>query len=247
MSREKDHSLPMVDGVIWQKKAKFRAQGEDEYNPEHISFRDKLMESQKSIENELVGCEDLLIFESKDIITGGTDNIPSIGFSKKVHAQLIMPWQHAVVVKLLGRHIGYKALCNWLETLWSSTLGFSIIDLENDYFIFSFKVEGDVEFALTQGPWTIMGHYLIVQPWTFQFDASMQEIHLIIAWIRLLSMAFHYYYKRMLRKLGQIIGMVIQINYNTKSSSMRGRFARIAVEVVLNKPVVSQFLLDGKL
>lgn len=205
------------------------------------------MESQKSIENELVGCEDLLIFESKDIITGGTDNIPSIGFSKKVHAQLIKPWQHAVVVKLLGRHIGYKALCNWLETLWSSTLGFSIIDLENDYFIFSFKVEGDVEFALTQGPWTIMGHYLIVQPWTFQFDASMQEIHLIIAWIRLLSMAFHYYYKRMLRKLGQIIGMVIQINYNTKSSSMRGRFARIAVEVVLNKPVVSQFLLDGKL
>ncbi|KAH9765435.1 hypothetical protein KPL70_001869 [Citrus sinensis] len=165
------------------------------------------MESQKSIENELVGCEDLLIFESKDIITGGTDNIPSIGFSKKVHAQLIRPWQHAVVVKLLGRHIGYKALCNWLETLWSSTLGFSIIDLENDYFIFSFKVEGDVEFALTQGPWTIMGHYLIVQPWTFQFDASMQEIHLIIAWIRLLSMAFHYYYKRMLRKLRQIIGM----------------------------------------
>ncbi|KAH9765434.1 hypothetical protein KPL70_001869 [Citrus sinensis] len=178
------------------------------------------MESQKSIENELVGCEDLLIFESKDIITGGTDNIPSIGFSKKVHAQLIRPWQHAVVVKLLGRHIGYKALCNWLETLWSSTLGFSIIDLENDYFIFSFKVEGDVEFALTQGPWTIMGHYLIVQPWTFQFDASMQEIHLIIAWIRLLSMAFHYYYKRMLRKLRQIIALTTITKPTTNINSV---------------------------
>lgn len=86
MSREKDHSLPMVDDHP-TKKANFRAQGEDEDNPEHISFRDKLMESQKSIENEFVGCEDLLIFESEDIVIGSTNNIPSIGFSQKVHAQ----------------------------------------------------------------------------------------------------------------------------------------------------------------
>lgn len=58
-------------------------------------------------------------------------------------------WQHTVVVKLLGQYIGYKALCNRLESLCRSTLGFSIIDLENDYFLVHFKLERDTEFALT--------------------------------------------------------------------------------------------------
>lgn len=54
-----------------------------------------------------------------------------------------------MVVKLLGQYIVYKALCNRLESLCRSTLGFSIIDLENDYFLVHFKLEEDAEFALT--------------------------------------------------------------------------------------------------
>lgn len=42
-------------------------------------------------------------------------------------------------------------------------MGFSIIDLANDYYLVRFQKEGDVEYALIEGPWTIMGHYLFVQ------------------------------------------------------------------------------------
>lgn len=73
-------------------------------------------------------------------------------FHRKVHAQLMKPWQYTVVVTLLGRRIGYRTLCNRLETIWSSTQGFSVIDLENDYYLVRFRTERDVEFALTQGP-----------------------------------------------------------------------------------------------
>lgn len=59
-------------------------------------------------------------------------------------------------------------------------------------------------------------------------------------------MPLHYYHKRILKLLGQIIGKVLRIDYNTESAT-RGKFARIAVDVELNKPLVSQFLLDGKL
>lgn len=154
-------------------------------SPKHISFRDKLMESQKSVEEDLVGREEELILKPEDMVIGSIDQIPLIDFSQKDHAQLIKPWQYTVVVKLLGRHIGYKALCNRLETLWNSTIGFSIIDLENDYFLVRSKREGDAEYALTQGPWRIMGHCLVVQPWNPQFYASLQEINSVIAWIRL--------------------------------------------------------------
>lgn len=93
------------------------------------------------------------------------------------------------MVKLLGRRIGYRALASRLESLWSSTLRFHIIDLENDYFLVRFKSEGDVDFVLAQGPWTIMGHYLIVKPWNPHFDCSTEEIESVIAWIRLPGMA----------------------------------------------------------
>ncbi|KDO38991.1 hypothetical protein CISIN_1g039962mg, partial [Citrus sinensis] len=71
-------------------------------------------------------------------------------------AQLVKPWMNAVVAKLLGRTIGYRALCNRLNDLRKMSQGFSVID----FFLVRFKTEGDAHYALTQGPWTILGHYL---------------------------------------------------------------------------------------
>lgn len=69
--------------------------------------------------------------------------MPSISFSQKVHAQLVKPWQDAVIIKLLGRMIGYRALYNRLTSLWSMTQGFTVINLENDFFLVYFKNERD--------------------------------------------------------------------------------------------------------
>ena len=46
--------------------------------------------------------------------------------------------------------------------------------------------------------------------------------------------------------IGKVVGKVIRIDYNTESLT-RGKFARIAVEVSLNKPLCSHFCLDGKM
>ena len=117
-----------------------------------------------------------------------------------------------VVVKLLGRSIGYRALCNRLGLLWNSTSDFSIIDLENNYFLVRFKSKEDVDFALSQGPWTIMEHYLIVRPWTQHFDNLKEECDSFIAWIRLPGMTLYYYHKCILWMIGQIVGKVFWID-----------------------------------
>ncbi|KAL9419379.1 hypothetical protein AB3S75_037193 [Citrus x aurantiifolia] len=243
-SFEKAPPPPMADDRS-TKKAKFRAQSDVGENSEHPSFRDQLMKSQKDTEEELFGCDEDLDLNPEDVLFMNTESMPSITFSPKVHEQLIKPWQNTVVVKLLGRRIGYRALCNRLESLWSMTPGFNIIDLENDFYLVRFKNEGDADHALTSGPWTIMGHYLTVQPWSTHFDSSKGEIDKVVAWIRLPGMALHYYHKKILRRLGQIIGSVIRIDYNTESAQ-RGKFARIAVEIDLKSPLISQFQLDGK-
>ena len=58
--------------------------------------------------------------------------------------------------------------------------------------------------------------------------------------------ASHYYHKKVLRMLGHIIGIVIRIDYNAELA-FRGKFARIPVEIYLERPLISQFLLDGKI
>lgn len=58
-------------------------------------------------------------------------------------------------------------------------------------------------------------------------------------------MPLHYYHKKIIRLLGHISGKVIKIDYNTELAT-RGKFARIAVEVHLDRLLISKFLLDGK-
>lgn len=151
----------------------------------------------------------------------------------KRRAKLERLQKNVVIVKLLGRTMGYRALCSRLESLRGMCKGFSVIDLENDFYLVRFKTETDAHHALTQGPWTILGHYLTVQPWHLRFESSTETIDSIIAWIRLLGMPFHYYHKCILKMLGLIIGKVLRIDYNTESAT-RGKFARIAVQVALS-------------
>ena len=46
--------------------------------------------------------------------------------------------------------------------MWSDSKGFSVIDLEKDYFLVKFQEETNVVDTLTKGPWVVLGHYLIV-------------------------------------------------------------------------------------
>ncbi|KDO40369.1 hypothetical protein CISIN_1g048241mg, partial [Citrus sinensis] len=183
---------------------------------------------------EMNGGEDDLDIADEDVIIETDGRIPSVVFSQKMQEQLIRPWKNTVIVKLLGRSIGYRSL-------W-----FTVIDLENYYYLVSFGAEEDGEFVLTQGPWTIFGHYLTVQKWSPTFDCLSDKIETIVAWIRLPGMPLHYYHKRVLRILGEVVGRVIRIAYNTLAAK-RGKFARVAVEICLNKPLVSQFQLNGKI
>ncbi|KAK9203874.1 hypothetical protein WN943_014131 [Citrus x changshan-huyou] len=237
---------PLLEEDRTTKKARFREQGSVEDNLPVMSFKDSLMKDQAGDATEMnEGMDDLAIAD-EDVIIEIDGCIPSVVFSQKMQEQLVRPWKNTVIVKLLGHFIGYRSLCTKLESLWRVERGFTVIDLENDYYLVRFRAEEDVEFALTQGPWTIFGHYLTVQKWSPSFDCLSDKIETIVAWIRLPGMPLHYYHKRVLRILGEVVGRVIRIDYNTEAAK-RGKFARIAVEIYLNKPLVSQFQLNGKI
>ena len=130
----------------------------------YASFKDKLMQSTLAREVDLNGDTVDIEMGEDDVEIRLDGTIPSISFLKKVQDQLTKPWQRSVVVKLLGRYIGYNTFMSMLETMWSDSKGFSVIDLEKDYFLVKFQEETDVVDVLTKVPWVVLGHYLSVQP-----------------------------------------------------------------------------------
>lgn len=63
-------------------------------------------------------------------------------------------------------------------------------------------------------------------------------------WVRLPGLPYHYYHKSVLRAIGEVIGQVLKIDYNTEGFD-KARFARLAVKLDLTKPLVSMIKLDG--
>lgn len=56
------------------------------------------MEPQRTVVEDLIIEDSALDFEPEDIMVEHGMNMPSISFSPKIHAQLVRPWQYAVVI-----------------------------------------------------------------------------------------------------------------------------------------------------
>ena len=59
-------------------------------------------------------------------------------------------------------------------------------------------------------------------------------------------MNIHFYHKNIIRHLGEIVGPVVKIDHKIVEAQ-RGKFARVAVEIDLNKLLISQFDFEGRI
>lgn len=116
----------------------------------------------------------------------------------------------------------------------------TIINLNNDYFLVKFDLQEDLNTVITEGPWTVQGHYLTVRRWSPNFWPNTVTIDFTLAWIRFPNLLVIYYDDDLLRVVAFVVGNLIKIDKHT-SLAFRGRFARVYVELNLNKPLVAQF------
>ncbi|CAN1164622.1 hypothetical protein LINPERHAP2_LOCUS25672 [Linum perenne] len=163
-----------------------------------------------------------------DIILSASNGIKSLSLSKDFKEKLCKPWFNSVVVRLLGKNVGYPYLCHRLRAIWKPVGNIHIVDLDRSCFLVKFAYEQDYFKALTGGPWTILDHYKMV------------------AWVRFLHLPIHFYHAQVLTSLGNLIGKTVKIDFNTQRAE-RGRFARIAIELDLSEPLPPTVLIDGVL
>ncbi|PPD81486.1 hypothetical protein GOBAR_DD21604 [Gossypium barbadense] len=120
-----------------------------------------------------------------------------------------------------------------------------MMDIENGYFLVKFQNKLDCERALAEGPWIIFGQYLTVQPWTIAFDPTQAYPSVVMAWIRFPGLPGYLYNHKIITEIGEMVGKVVKLDMNTDCRT-RGRFARLAVYVDLEKPLISHILINGR-
>ncbi|MBA0877108.1 hypothetical protein Goshw_027734, partial [Gossypium schwendimanii] len=98
----------------------------------------------------------------EDIQKTFVNGVPSITFSDQIHQIIIQGMNNTVILKLLGRNIGFLILQNKIYYMWRPSAPSYIMDIENGYFLVKFQNKLDCEKALSEGPWTIFGQYLTV-------------------------------------------------------------------------------------
>lgn len=137
------------------KKVKLRASESENLVQSSISFRDCLLRDREVVENGLsvavregdgmdtdVGEPsmqsnstlniDSMNFEEGDVQVDTSRAYPKIKLSGKVKEALCNPWKNAVVVRLLGRNVGYNVPCSRIQALWKPAGGYKVIDLPNN-------------------------------------------------------------------------------------------------------------------
>lgn len=101
---------------------------------------------------------------------------PMVKINDEVFEGLCAPWKEALVVKLLGKSIGFHTMRDRLHRIWKLLAGFELMDIGHGYFMVKFDLEGDRTKVMEEGPWMIFDHYLTVQRWTPEFASPTTKI-----------------------------------------------------------------------
>ncbi|XP_057443792.1 uncharacterized protein LOC130735941 [Lotus japonicus] len=174
----------------------------------------------------------------------GDESFPMFSIDPRTYVEICKLLEDCLVVKLLGKHIGYGALCEKLRVKGKLSGGYEVHDVHHGYFLVNFDKKEDKGRVTSEAPWLIYDHYLAVKPWTPDFVAANSTINTIVVWIRIPGLGFQFYGKNILMTLASAVGTPIKVDLNT-TYMHRGKFARICVEIDLNKPVLGVVGLEG--
>ncbi|XP_023893285.1 uncharacterized protein LOC112005271 [Quercus suber] len=153
-------------------------------------------------------------------------------------------WTHVLIVKVFGRSVGFHYLHSKVVSLWKPVGRLDCVDLGRDFFLMKFGLVEDYKNVIKGGPWFVSGHFLTVRAWEPNFKPALVVCNTVAVWIRLPELLFEYYDPGVLRKIGNAIGPVLRVDSNTASEA-RGQFARICIQVNLDKPLITSILLEG--
>lgn len=212
----------------------------------NVSYKDKLVGEMPGAFAQAfnLSSEDDFSDERRMDVEGLQSGLVAVRLSPETRKQIRSKWASSLIVKVVGRAVGFHFLRNRVMSLWKPAGRLDCVDLGRDFFLMRFGFVEDYNNVLSGGPWFVGEHFLSIRRWEPNFKPSMASCSLVAVWVRLPELPFEYYELTVLKEIGNAIGPVLRIDSNTASEA-RGRFAKICVQIDLDKPLVNQILLEG--
>ena len=129
-----------------------------------------------------------------------------------------------------------------LLALWKPAGRLDCVDLGHGFFLTRLSLGEDYENILRKGLWFIGDHFLSIRLWEPDFIPALASVSSIAMWIRLNELPIEYYNAEALQLIGKAIGNVLRVDTFTASETRR-RFARICVQVDVDKPLATVILI----
>ncbi|XP_050260020.1 uncharacterized protein LOC126705116 [Quercus robur] len=213
---------------------------------EKSSFKDKLLGEIPGAYNQAFAFEEHMEadIESDEELEELREGFAAVKLSKGVKHRIRAVWASSLIVKVYGRSVGFSYIQTRLNALWKPNGRLDVIDLGKDFFLTRFSCKEDHDKVLRNGLWFIGEHFLSIRPWEPNFKPSTTNVSSIAIWIRLNELPIEYYEVEVLKQIGNSVGKVLRIDTHTAAEA-RGRFAKLCIQVDLDKPLVTNILIGG--
>lgn len=202
------------------------------------SFKDALVQNDalKDRADTRKNDEEMKLQEEDEKDDGSDLSAPFI-IDSELKAKACKPWRTSIILKLMGSQMPLSVMVRRLSGLWKPKGGLQLIDLGHEFCIAKFELEEDMIQILESGPWFMGSQYIAMTKWRPDFHPATARILSMAVWIRFANLPMEFYDSDVLWQLARRVGKPVRIDAITLAQT-RGRFARICVEINMDKALV---------
>ncbi|TYJ48923.1 hypothetical protein E1A91_A01G098200v1 [Gossypium mustelinum] len=147
---------------------------------------------------------------------------------------------------LVGKIIADKPLSKGgvqgvFRRVWGEWRDFTITELSENTFLFTFKEARAAEQILEDGPWSVMGYCICLHRWQPGFTLDELDFSQVAYWVQVHGLSLDQMSPKNAKKVGDQIGKVLEIEDPISSHGIRRGFFRIRVLIDVSKPLPSGF------
>lgn len=174
------------------------------------------------------------------------ETCPIVDLPWEEYRALWQPWRRALILKVLGRNLSFKLVEQRVRRLWQLDLGCELIDMAKGFIIARFYSQQDYLKVLEGGPWMVLGSYLTISKWRSNFTPNDHIGSSTLVWIRIPNIPIEMFKEHILMRMGNKLGRAVRVD-TTSVDVIRGNYARICVEVGLQKPLKPTVMILGRI
>lgn len=183
------------------------------------------------------------ILQEQDVVEEGK-LFPVVEIPWDSYKQSWQHWCRVLIIRVLGKTFSFRIMESRIKKLWQLKHGCELIDIDRGHMVTRFYSQKDYLKVINGGPWTVLDHYLIISKWKPNFKPGENEVRTTLVWLRFPLLPLKMFVESTLLSVGNAVGRAIKVDSIT-TEMIKGRYARVCVELDLNGPLSPNVLIWG--